>query len=581
LNNVAVGFDTPEFRLLQTDQLVSRPGLSAEWWRGAVIYQVYPRSFADGNGDGIGDLPGLLGKLDYIAGLGVDAIWISPFQRSPQEDYGYDVSDYCDVDPLFGTREDFERVLARAHQLGLKVLMDQVWSHSSNQHPWFLESRASRHNARADWYVWADPAPDGTAPTNWLSVFGGPAWSWEPRRRQYYLHHFLSSQPAFNLHNPEVVEALLEVGRFWLDRGVDGFRLDAVDWMCHDPALRNNPAAYRPGQLIPAKPFGMQLHQHDLLHPRTLEVIRSIRGLQDEYPGVTTLAEISSQDGAFDRLRRYTGEGMFDMAYTLRFMKGNLSHETVASTLHWMTEHQDSWPCWSFSNHDVERVASRWSPAGEAPGQPRPEFLRLLMALLLSLRGSICIYQGEELGLPEAELRQEDLRDPFGIAFWPDYKGRDGSRTPMPWRGHGPHLGFSEAKPWLPLPDTHRSLAVDVQAREAGSTLNAWRTFLRFRQEHPALVSGRLEQVETPAPVVCFRRWLGEDVLLCIFNLGMERQEIDLPLEEALEPLWTSAAQVLAGDARRRIELGPCGALIGRLGPAVAGMSEMATSPQA
>jgi alpha-glucosidase len=315
-----------------------------------VIYQVYPSSFADGDNDGVGDLPGLYEKLDYIAGLGVDAIWISPFQRWPQKDYGYDVSAYCHVDLLFGTLADFDQVVDRAHELGLKVLMDQVWSHSSNQHPWFLESRASRSNGKAVWYVWADPASDGTAPTNWLSVFGGPARSWEPRRRQNYLHHFLDSQPAFNLHHPEVVEALMEVGRFWLDRGVDGFRLDAVDWMCHDAELQNNPAAHRPGEPIPAKPFGVQLHQHDLLHPRTLDMIRSIRDRRDEYPGVTTLAEISSQDGAFDRLRRYTGPGMLDMAYTLRFTKGNLSHETVSSTLRWMAEHDDGWPCWSFSN---------------------------------------------------------------------------------------------------------------------------------------------------------------------------------------------------------------------------------------
>lgn len=564
MNTVTAGLDQSDFRL-EAGHLLSCPELTPEWWRGAVIYQVYPRSFADGNGDGIGDLPGLLQKLDYIAELGVDAIWISPFQRSPQEDFGYDVSDYCDVDPLFGTLEDFDRVLAKAHHLGLKVLMDQVWSHSSNQHPWFLESRASQQNAKADWYVWADPAPDGTAPSNWLSVFGGPAWSWEPRRRQYYLHHFLSSQPAFNLHNPAVVEALLEVGRFWLDRGVDGFRLDAVDWMCHDPELRDNPSAHEPGQPIPAKPFGMQLHQHDLLHPRTLDVLRSIRGLQDEYPGVTTLAEISSQDGAFDRLRRYTGAGMLDMAYTLRFMKGNLSHDTVASTLRWMTDHQDGWPCWSFSNHDVERVASRWSPAGEQPGQARPEFLRLLMALLLSLRGSICIYQGEELGLPEAELRREDLQDPFGMAFWPDYKGRDGSRTPMPWNQLRQHLGFSDAKPWLPVPDTHRHLAVDAQSREPASTLNDWRNFLRFRQDHPALLHGTLEYLETAEPVICFQRSSEDSALLCVFNLSMETQELAPPVAGRLDPLWSSSAQILGGDTRR-IELGSCGVLICRIG---------------
>lgn len=564
MNHVTAGFDHASLRPSRSGRFLSPSAAKAEWWRGAVIYQVYPRSFADGNGDGIGDLPGLFDRLGHIADLGADALWISPFQRSPQEDYGYDVSDYCDVDPLFGTLADFDRVLARAHRLGLRVLMDQVWSHSSNRHPWFQESRASRHNPKADWYVWADPSPDGTAPTNWLSVFGGPAWSWEPRRRQYYLHHFLGSQPAFNLHNEEVVEALLQTGRFWLDRGVDGFRLDAVDWMCHDPDLRDNPATHRPGQPIPAKPFGMQLHQHDLLHPRTLEVIARIRGLQDEYPGTATLAEISSQDGAFDRLRRYTAPGMFDMAYTLRFMKGNLTHETVASTLHWMTEHQEGWPCWSFSNHDVERVASRWSPIGGQPGQPGPEFLRLLMAMLLTMRGSVCLYQGEELGLPEADLRQEDLRDPFGIAFWPDYKGRDGSRTPMPWNSEVPHLGFSPgastATPWLPMPEAHRPLAAEAQRRDPGSTLNAWRHFLRFRRNHPALVHGTLTQIAAPEPLICFRRQSAEESLLCVFNLGNASQELDLPSDMPAKPLWRNNA----GLRHRRIRLDACGALICR-----------------
>ncbi|MCI0754875.1 alpha-amylase family glycosyl hydrolase [Teichococcus vastitatis] len=549
MNSFSAGFPDQNVQILDGGKLLSR-GASEEWWRGAVIYQVYPRSFADGNGDGVGDLPGLLGKLDYIAGLGVDAIWISPFQRSPQEDYGYDVSDYCDVDPLFGTLADFDRVLARAHALGLRVLMDQVWSHSSNRHPWFLESRASRGNAKSNWYVWADPAPDGTAPSNWLSVFGGPAWSWEPRRRQYYLHHFLASQPAFNLHNPEVVEALMEIGRFWLDRGVDGFRLDAVDWMCHDPSLRGNPSAHHPGDPIPAKPFGMQLHQNDLLHPRTLDVLRSIRSLQDEYPGVTTLAEVSSQDGAFDRLRRYTGEGMLDMAYTLRFMRGPLCHETVASTLRWMSEHAVGWPCWAFSNHDVERVASRWNPQRGQPGYSdseapaSPTFLRMLMAMLLCLRGSICVYQGEELGLPEASLRQEELRDPFGISFWPDYKGRDGSRTPMPWSANASAAGFSEGQPWLPVPLAHRVMAVDVQEQDAESPLASWRDFLQFRREQPALVRGSLQALELPAPLVGFTRTQGEQTMICVFNLSETAERAVLPGTRGARQAWGSNARL-------------------------------------
>ncbi|HEY8872862.1 MAG TPA: alpha-amylase family glycosyl hydrolase [Stellaceae bacterium] len=235
----------------------------AEWWRGAVIYQIYPRSFFDSNDDGVGDLNGIARQLDYIAELGVDAIWIAPFFVSPMQDFGYDVSDYCAVDPVFGTLGDFDRLVARAHALGLKVLIDQIWSHTSDRHPWFLESRASRDCPRADWYVWANPRPDGTPPNNWLSVFGGPAWRWEPRRRQYHLHHFVPQQPQLNLRNDAVVAALLLVGRFWLDRGVDGFRLDAVDFLLHDPGLRDNPPNPPEDGVIPAKLFGLQQHRHE------------------------------------------------------------------------------------------------------------------------------------------------------------------------------------------------------------------------------------------------------------------------------------------------------------------------------
>ena len=277
-----------------------------QWWRGAVIYQIYPRSFLDSNGDGIGDLPGVTARLDHVARLGADAIWLCPFFVSPQRDFGYDVAGYVDIDPLFGTMADFDALLARAHALGLKVLIDQVWSHTSDRHPWFLDSRTGRTAAKADWYVWADPRPDGMPPNNWLSVFGGAAWTWEPRRRQYYLHHFLDHQPALNLHNAAVMDALLETGRFWLDRGVDGFRLDAIDFLLHDAALRSNPAAPAP-EIVPAKLFGMQLHIHDMLQPEAAGLLARIRGLMDAYPGTAVLGEISSQPNAFERVMGATG----------------------------------------------------------------------------------------------------------------------------------------------------------------------------------------------------------------------------------------------------------------------------------
>src|SRR5271168_630882 len=249
--------------------------LTDDWWRGAIIYQIYPRSFYDSNGDGIGDLPGITAKLDYIATLGVDGIWLCPFFLSPQRDFGYDVADYTMIDPIFGTLEDFDALLAKAHDLQLKVLIDQVWSHSSDQHAWFRQSQVAREGAYADFYVWADPKPDGTPPNNWLSVFGGSAWTWEPRRRQYYLHHFLPEQPALNLHNTIVVDHLLATGAFWLERGVDGFRLDAVDFMVSDQKLRDNRA--KPVNGVPSKPFGMQHHEYDMLQPETMRILQHFR----------------------------------------------------------------------------------------------------------------------------------------------------------------------------------------------------------------------------------------------------------------------------------------------------------------
>jgi alpha-glucosidase len=274
--------------------------MSDEWWRGAVIYQIYPRSFLDTNGDGIGDLPGITARLPYIAELGVDAIWICPFYVSPQKDFGYDVADYTAIDPAYGTLADFDALVARAHELGLKVIIDQVWSHTSDEHVWFRASRTHRTGAYADWYVWADPSPDGTPPNNWLSVFGGSAWTWEPRRRQYYLHHFLSTQPQLNLRNERVLAALGRVARFWLNRGVDGFRVDAVDFLLHDPLLRSNPAAAPPGGQTPVRLFRMQQHRYDMLQPGVVDLAQQLRRLIDRYyPGVATLGEVSSENGFF------------------------------------------------------------------------------------------------------------------------------------------------------------------------------------------------------------------------------------------------------------------------------------------
>lgn len=496
-----------------------------EWWRGAVVYQVYPRSFADGNGDGIGDLDGLIARLGHIASLGVDAIWVAPFYPSPMADFGYDVTDYCAVDPRFGTLADFDRLVAEAHRHRLKVIIDQVWSHTSDRHPWFVDSAGDPHGPKADWYVWADAKPDGTPPNNWLSVFGGPAWRWDPRRRQYFLHHFLSSQPKLNLRHPAVVDALLEAGAFWLERGVDGFRLDAVDFMVHDARLRDNPPRPSAGGVAPVKPFGLQKHLHDMAQPETLEVMQRIRGLLDRYPGTTTIAEVSSEFDALRRAATYTGRGgrFLHMAYTLRLMKTEFDAAHLTSAIAQIEERfDDGWMCWAFSNHDVERVASRW-------GDGSPGFAKLSLALLLSLRGSVCLYQGEELGLSEADLPYEALKDPYGINFWPMFKGRDGCRTPMPWTRGAPHAGFSTTTPWLPVPPAHHALAVDAQEADDGSVLAFTRAFLRWRKAHPALVTGELRPMPGGHDLVAFERRAGDDRLYCVFNTAPRRVAVSLP----------------------------------------------------
>lgn len=523
-----------------------------DWWRGAVIYQIYPRSFFDSNGDGIGDLPGITAKLDYVASLGVDAIWLCPFFASPQRDFGYDVTDHTAVDPIFGTLEDFDALLDRAHALGLKVLIDQVWSHTSDRHPWFLQSRSAAANPKTDWYVWADPAPDGTPPNNWLSVFGGSAWTWEPRRRQYYLHHFLSHQPALNLHNPAVMEALLDTGDFWLRRGVDGFRLDAIDFLLHDRALRDNPAAPQTGEM-PIKLFGLQRHVHDMLQPEAHGLLTRIRGLMDRYPGAVTLGEVSSQPGSIARISDYTAaDDRLHMAYSLRPLRGTFTWDSLRSLLQ---EHaamsQTGWTCWSFSNHDVERAISRWNPR-RGQDDPPQDFAALLMALLLSLRGSVCLYQGEELGLPEADLEIEQLRDPFGIAFWPEFRGRDGSRTPMPWEPDAPSAGFTAAaESWLPIPKPHRDRAVGRLEHDPQALLHLYRRFLTWRRTQHALLYGSLEPLDLAEPLIGFTRTHGLDRIFALFNVGDQPITVSLDRFGPLNVLPSSgfAAEMHQGQA--------------------------------
>ncbi len=506
------------------------------WWRGATIYQIYPRSFLDTNGDGIGDLPGIVARLDYVASLGVDAIWISPFFKSPMADFGYDIADYRAVDPMFGTIEDFDRLVKVAHDHGLRVIIDQVLSHTSDRHAWFQESRQSRTNPKADWYVWADARPDGTPPNNWLSIFGGVAWTWEPRRGQYYLHNFLSKQPDLNFHNAEVVQASLDNMRFWLERGVDGVRLDAINFCFHDRQLRDNPP--RPPNERRARgfnadnPYGHQWHRFNNTQPEMLPFLERVRDLLDEYPGTVALGEISSDDSTAT-VADYTQPGRLHMGYSFELLSTDSSPRHIRATVeNLMRRAPESWPCWTISNHDVERVVSRWGRHGPT----QPHFATQLTALVCSLRGSVCVFQGEELGLGEADVPYEALRDPYGIAFWPTFKGRDGCRTPIPWDSSA-RAGFSSGEPWLPVPAQHLSLSVATQEKDPTSALHGFRRLLEWRRRHRLLTQGQIEFLAATESVLAFRRFDGDDAILVAFNLSHAPASVTLPGVQVGQPL--------------------------------------------
>lgn len=530
-----------------------------DWWKGAVIYQVYPRSFQDTTGDGYGDLAGVTKRLDYISSLGVDAIWLSPFFTSPMADMGYDVSDYCNVDPMFGTLADFDELVAQAHRLGLKVIIDQVISHTSDEHPWFVDSRTSRTNSKADWYVWANPKPDGTAPNNWMSIFGGPGWEWDGVRKQYYMHNFLASQPDLNFHNPDVQDALLASVKFWLDRGVNGFRLDTVNYYFHDKLLRNNPPLAEDGvfglDAPDVNPYGMQNHLYDKTQVENIAFLKRFRALLDQYDGRMTVGEVGDGARSLQTVADYTADNdKLNMCYTFDLLSPDFTANHIRGAVEgFQTAVTNGWVCWAFSNHDVIRHLSRFTEnAGE-----HARLAKLAICVLSSLRGSICLYQGEELALTEADLAFEDLRDPYGIRFWPAFKGRDGCRTPMVWETGSPNAGFTTAeKPWLPVPYAHGLLAADGQERKPESVLNHYKAVMSFRKSHGVLRDGDMTFLDSNQDVLAFTRDKGEETLLFVFNLTREPIDFHLPSGMAVaevlpmpgfEPLFDAGVVKLDG----------------------------------
>lgn len=511
-----------------------------DWWRNSVTYQIYPRSFQDSTGNGVGDLAGITRRLGHVVRLGVDAIWLSPVFTSPMADMGYDVSDHTGIDPLFGTLADFDALLARAHDLGLRVIIDQVISHTSDRHPLFAESRASREGPRADWYVWADPRPDGSPPNNWLSVFGGSAWEWDTRRRQYYLHNFLPGQPDLNYHNPAVQDWALGTLRFWLDRGVDGFRLDTVNYYFHDADLRPNGPEPQADNRPPPNPNDMQDGRHSKSRPETPAFLERIRAVVDEYPARTTVGEVGDNPRrSLPLMADYTAPGRLHMAYSFDMLGPDYTPAHFRSRIEgFFRAAPGSCPAWAFSNHDVVRHPTRWAAHGETDA-----LARQAAALLLAFEGSVYLYQGEELGQTETDILWEELTDPPGFRFWPDYKGRDGCRTPMVWDGTA-HGGFTTGTPWLPVKPPQLARNVAAQEGVAGSVLETYRALIAHRTATPALRHGRTTFLDAPDPVLAFVRG-GEAPVLCVFNLSPGTRTLALAGARRIE--GPSQAAALAG----------------------------------
>ena len=520
------------------------------WWQSGVIYQIYPRSFTDSNGDGVGDLRGILDHLDYLndgtdGSLGVTAIWLSPFYRSPMADFGYDIADYTDVDPIFGTLRDFDNLLAAAHQRGIKVIVDWVTNHTSDQHSWFVESASSRDSPRRNWYVWRDPAPDGGPPNNWESAFAavGPAWTFHEPTGQYYLHSFTPHQPDLNWDNPEVEAAMHDVLRFWLNRGVDGFRIDVIYKIAKDPELRDN----EPGR------------RHDEDWPTIHERLRGIRRVIDEYDDRMIAGEVYLLD--LHRVVEYINTG--DQLH--------LAHNFVFFHLPWRAAafrasveefvslaSAAAWPAWFLENHDHSRIATRYA-GGPGTGERRA---RVAALMICALRGIPFIYYGQELGLPDADIPPDRIVD---------VDGRDPERAPMPWQRPsqaGPGAGFTTGKPWLPVVADAERLCVEAQQDDPASTLTFMRRLLRLRQRDPALQSGTQRVVDAAADVFCFERQLGDQRFLIALNftslslpLGL-RENIPGPAEVILS---TSPRRDLGAVQLREVVLEPDEGLIFRV----------------
>ncbi|HEU4323423.1 MAG TPA: alpha-amylase family glycosyl hydrolase [Roseiflexaceae bacterium] len=485
------------------------------WWQRGVIYQIYPRSYQDSDGDGVGDLRGIISRLDYVQWLGVDAIWLSPIYPSPMADFGYDVADYCDIHPLFGTLADFDDLVAEAHRRDLKVILDLVPNHSSNEHPWFLESRSSRESAKRDWYIWRDPGPDGGPPNNWLSFFGGRAWTYDEATGQYYLHSFLKEQPDLNWRNPEVQQAILDAMRFWLDRGVDGFRVDVIWLMIKDAQFRDNPP--NPDWQEGHSSYSALLPHYTADQPEVHDVIATMRQLLDQYDERMMVGEIYLP---IERLVTYygiNGAGAH-LPFNFQLIQLSWNARTVAQAIdsYEAALPADGWPNWVLGNHDQHRIATRIGR----------EQARVAAMLLLTLRGTPTLYYGDEIGMQDGEIPPELVQDPQEIGDPGKGLGRDPERTPMQWGG-GPNAGFTTGTPWLPLAADYTTINVAAQRDDPAAPLTLTRRLLELRRATPALEVGTYTALPADGNLIAYRREAEGRSLAVVLNLSHLPQTYD------------------------------------------------------
>ncbi|MDY6873319.1 MAG: alpha-glucosidase [Chloroflexota bacterium] len=500
------------------------------WWRDGVIYQIYPRSFADSNNDGIGDLPGIISKLDYLQDLGIDALWLSPIYPSPDVDFGYDVADYTDIDPKFGTLADFEKLVREAKKRDIHIILDLVLNHTSDQHPWFIESKESKDNPYHDWYLWQDPKPDGSPPNNWAAVFGGSAWEYVPELDQYYYHMFYPGQPDLNWRNPEVRAAMLDVFRFWLKKGADGFRLDVFNEYFKDAEFRDNP------RKLGIRAFDRQKHIFDVSQPEIYPLLEEIREILDHHKETYTVGETFLATP--EQAASYCGEDLLHAAFNFDFAENRWHPKRfLDSAKKWYAAlDAGAWPNNFLSNHDMTRAASRYC-FGEDDSRAK-----VALAMLLTLRGTPFIYYGEEIAMRDIPIRRKaDVLDPIGRTFWPFHKGRDGCRSPMQWTA-AEHAGFSEADPWLPVNGNYPTRNVVNQSADPDSTLNFFKQLIAIRRAEPALQRGAFRPLtDDPHHILAFERSLDDDRLAVVLNFSSRELDFELP-EGEWQPIFSDTS---------------------------------------